>query len=310
MMPPESVPGQGGKAIAVSTYTRPQASPVRGIVLMAAAALFFSLSFSFVRYLSDYISTFEILFLRQVLGMVFMLPWLAKVGISALRTTRIRIHGLRAVCGYGGMLAGYFALVLIPMADTVALQFTLPIFTAILAILFLGERVGINRWAAIFAGFCGVLVIIRPGFSEVNIGMAVALASAALYAATDVSARSLSQHDSTPVIMFYAYILQLPLATLPAIWTWTTPALAQIPAVLGFVLTAMAAQWCLTKSFSLAEASLVSPVLFLRLPFVAILGYVVFGQVSNFWTWVGAAVIFASTLFLAHREAAAQRAKA
>lgn len=277
---------------------------------MAGAAFCFSLSFSFVRYLSDYISTFEILFLRQILGMTIMLPWLAKVGFSALRTTRIRVHGLRAVCGYGGMLAGYYALVLIPMADTVALQFTLPIFTAILAILFLGERVGINRWGAIVVGFCGVLVIIRPGFSEVNMGMAFALGSAALYAATDVSARSLSQTDSTPVIMFYAYILQLPLATLPAIWTWTTPELAQVPAILGFVVSAMAAQWCLTRSFALAEASLVSPVLFLRLPFVAVLGYVVFGQISSFWTWFGAAIIFASTLFLAHREAAAQRAKA
>lgn len=255
-------------------------------------------------------STFEIVFLRQLLGALFMLPWLVRAGVGTLRTVRLPTHGLRACCGYAGLVCGYHALYLIPMSDTVALQFTLPIFTAIFAVLFLGERVGIHRWAAIFVGFVGVLVIVRPGFSVLNVGMALALASAAFYAATDVSARSLSHNDGTPVIMFYGYILQLPLSTAPAVFYWTTPSIETVPAILGFILSAMVAQWCLTRAFAYAEASLVSPVLFLRLPFVATIGFVVFGQSTSDWTWAGAGIIFLSTYALAWREARAHRRRA
>lgn len=277
---------------------------------MVAAALCFSLSFSFVRYLSDYMSTFQIVFLRQAFGFVFMLPWLAKVGFSGLRTTRLRLHIQRALLGYAGMLAGYYSLKLIPMADSVALQFTLPLFTAILAMMFLGEKVGVHRWAAIAVGFVGVLVIIRPGFAEVNIGMMFALLAPLCYAGTDTTARAISRTDTIPVMMFYGFVLQLPLAAAPMPWQWTPPPVDLIPAIVAFAAVAICAQWCLTRSLALAEASLVAPVLFLRLPFVAAIGFFVFGQVSDIETWIGAGIIFVSTYVLAHREARAGRRSA
>ena len=282
--------------------------PVQGIAWMAGAALCFSVSISLVRYLSDAMTTFEIVFLRQVFGLVFMLPWLARAGVGALKTTRLKLHGQRAGVGYAGMATAYYSVTLIPLADSVTLQFTLPLFTALIAMWLLGERVGFHRWAAIAAGFVGVLAIVRPGFAEFNIGMLLALAAAVFYGGTDTSARALASTDSTPVIMFYSFILQIPLAAVPALVTWTTPGWDVMPALLAFAITATGAQWCLTQSLSAAEASLVSPVLFLRLPFVAVIGYVFFAQTSDIWTWIGAAIIIGSTLAIARREATLVRA--
>ena len=274
---------------------------------MVAAALCLSLSFSFVRHLSDFMSAFEIVLFRQLFGVVVMLPWLYKVGLPGLRTTRMKLHISRAFLGYTGVVLGYFSLYLIPLADSVSLQFTLPLFTAIYASLFLGERVGFHRWLAIVVGFGGVLAIVRPGFAELHIGMIFALGAAAFYAGTDTASRSLARTDSTAVILFYGYILQLPIAAVPAALEWTTPTLDQVPAILGFVAIATVAQYCITRAFSLAEASLVSPVLFLRLPFVAVIGYLVFDQVTGAWTWIGAAIIVVSTLALARQEARVNR---
>ena len=274
---------------------------------MVGAALCLSLSFSFVRHLSDFMSTFEIVLLRQLFGTVVMLPWMLKVGFAGMRTRQIRLHVFRAFLGYSGVALAYFSLVLIPLADSVSLQFTLPLFTAIFASVLLGERVGMHRWMAIVVGFAGVLAIVRPGFAELHIGMLLALGAAAFYAGTDTASRALASRDSTAVIMFYGYILQLPIAAVPAALDWTTPTWAQMPSILGFLVVATAAQYCITRAFSLAEASLVSPVLFLRLPFVAVIGYVVFDQVTQIWTWVGAGIIVVSTLALARQEARASR---
>ena len=280
---------------------------MRGIIWMVGAALCLSLSFSFVRHLSDFMSTFEIVLLRQLFGTVIMVPWMLKVGVAGMRTRQIRLHVFRAFLGYSGVALAYFSLVLIPLADSVSLQFTLPLFTAIFASVLLGERVGMHRWMAIVVGFAGVLAIVRPGFAELHIGMLLALGAAAFYAGTDTASRALASRDSTAVIMFYGYILQLPIAAIPAALDWTTPTWAQMPSVLGFLVIATAAQYCITRAFSLAEASLVSPVLFLRLPFVAVIGYVVFDQVTQIWTWVGAGIIVVSTLALARQEARASR---
>lgn len=274
---------------------------------MACAALSFAFSFAMVKHLSAGYSTFEIVFLRQLFGFLILLPWLARASFASLRTTRIRLHTQRAFFSYGGVLLGYWSLSLISMADSVALQFTLPMWTAILAILFLGEKVGIHRWLAIAIGLVGVIAIIRPGFQEVNIGMVFALSAAFLYAGSDTTSRALSRTDSTAAIMFYGYLLVLPLSVIPAAMDWITPTWADTPAWVGFAASATLAQFCLTRSLSLADASLVSPVLFLRLPFASAIAWIFFNETTDLWTWIGAGIIFSGTFFLAHRESAKER---
>lgn len=273
------------------------------MLFMLGAAVMFSASVGYVRYLSDFISTFEIVFFRQVMGLMFMLPWLMRAGMSAAQTNRLPMQGLRSILSYLGMLASYTSFTLIPIADAVSLQFTTPLFTTVLAIIFLKEIVGLHRWSAIFFGFVGVLVIVRPGFEELNMGIPVAICAAVFYASANVVNRALSRTESTAVILFYGFIMQIPLAAIPAAMTWVTPGWDLLWPILGFGVTGIAAQWCLTRALAVADASLVEPVMFVRLPLVSAIGYVLFAEVPDAWVWVGAVVIFTSTIVLARREA-------
>lgn len=276
---------------------------------MFAAAVFFSTSVGFVRQLSDTLSTFEIVFIRQLMGITFMIPWLWRIGISAMRTSRIPLLTFRALLSYLGMLASYYSYTLIQLADAVSLQFTTPLFTVILAIIFLKEVVGLHRWTALVVGFIGVAIIVRPGFTDINIGVPIAILAAVFYAGSNVANRALASTEATSVIMFYGFLLQIPMAAVPAVLTWVTPGWEHILPLLGFGIVAFGAQYCLTRSFAVADASLVEPVMFVRLPLVAIIGYFVFSQSPDVWTWVGAVVIFSSTYILARLEAAQERKK-
>ena len=276
---------------------------------MFAAAVFFSTSVGFVRQLSDTLSTFEIVFIRQLMGITFMIPWLWRIGISAMRTSRMPLLTFRALLSYLGMLASYYSYTLIQLADAVSLQFTTPLFTVILAIIFLKEVVGLHRWTALLVGFIGVAIIVRPGFTDINIGVPIAILAAVFYAGSNVANRALASTEATSVIMFYGFLLQIPMAAVPAVLTWVTPGWEHILPLLGFGIVAFGAQYCLTRSFAVADASLVEPVMFVRLPLVAIIGYFVFSQSPDVWTWVGAVVIFSSTYILARLEAAQERKK-
>ncbi len=132
--------------------------------------------------------------------------------------------------------------------------------------------------------------------------MIVTVFAALLFGVVDVSTRFLARDDGIRTILFYGFILQLPIAVIPAAATWVTPPLADIPWILAFAIGALSAQICITKSLAAAEASLVSPVLYLRLPLVALLGFVFFGELPSVWTWVGAALLFGCTYYCTWRD--------
>ncbi len=285
-------------------------NPVVGVLWMTAAAISFSVSIVLVRYLSATFSTFEILLFRLIFGTAVMLPWLFRFGLAGMRTENLRFYAGRAVLTFAASFASYYSVRLITVADSVALQFTLPIFTAILAALALGERVHRHRWIGIVFGFAGALIIVRPGFAEVNAGILIALAAALLFAGVDVMTRFLTGAGSVNQVLFYSFILQIPIVVVPAALDWVTPGPADLPWIGAFVLAAFGAQICMTKSFAAAEASLVSPALYLRMPVVALLGYIFFTELPSVWTWVGAAVLFVSTYYSTVRDTAMSRQRA
>jgi drug/metabolite transporter (DMT)-like permease len=232
-----------------------------------------------------------------------MLPWLLKGGIASFRTSRPLTHFARGALSYLGMLLSYYSVTLISLADSNALQFTLPFFTFLYAMWLLNERISLHRWVAMAVGFAGVLVIVRPGFADVNIGVFVAIAAAATYGLSDVMTRMLSRTESTNLIMFYTFVLPAPLGLIPALFFWTWPGWPQTVAILVFSASATLASYSLTRAFTAAETSVVSPVLYVRLPIVAAFGWYFFDQPTDIWTWIGSAIIFAATLALARREA-------
>ncbi|MEX2453278.1 MAG: DMT family transporter [Rhodospirillaceae bacterium] len=283
---------------------RPDAhNPVVGILWMVAASLCFSASLTLVKALQDEgVSVFQTVLFRQIFGLMIFTPLLVR-GWPAIVKSDVRPrHFIRAATGFIGMSCTYYSFSLINLADSVALQFTLPFFTMLAAVWLLGEKIRRHRVIATAIGFIGVLVIVRPGFAEINHGIFFALAGTAFYAISDTNARYLARHDRLPAIMLYNFIFMLPLAAIPsAIW-WVTPSPDTWPQILAFVIAGVGAQFCLTKSFGAAEAGLVSPILFLRLPLVAAIGYIFFAQTTQLLTWVGAGVICAATLWMTREE--------
>ena len=237
-----------------------------------------------------------------------MLPWVARAGLGALRTKRLGLYWGRTVAGYIGMVAWFDAITLMLLADASALQFTLPLFSVIFAVVFLKEKAGPARWMATVVGFAGALVIIRPGFAEVNLGAFLALGSAALYAAGNIATKALSRTEAIEPMVFYSFVLHLPLAALPIMFIGTWPHLVDIPWILAFGVLAVAAQWTMIRAFQVADASLLAPVDFLRLTFIAMIGFVFYAEVPEIWTWLGAAIIFAATYVLARHESAQRTA--
>ena len=276
---------------------------------MVVAAIFFSIAVGLVRHISATIDAFEQTFWRQVIGAIILLPYAWRLGFKGLKTRQLGTNLIRNTAGYVGISFSFLSITLIPMADSLALQFTLPLFTMIFAFLILSERVGRHRIAATVVGFAGALVILRPGIVDINLGMTVALLAAASFGVSDTLVRRLSRTDSTTLIVFYGFALQIPIAAAVAAFNWVTPSLTDWPWLIALGLTSFAAQWSLARSVVLAEASLVSPVLFIRLPMVAAIGFFFFAQVPDIWTGVGAVIIFAATYYSARREAKLHRAK-
>ena len=293
----------GDAALAISD-SRDRHLPLAGILWMAAAALCFSASLSLVKALQDFgMTVFQAVLMRQVLGLVVFLPVLARHWPDVIGSDVLPRHFVRAALGFLGMCSAYYSLSLIHLADSVALQFTLPFFVMIFAVWVLGERLRPHRVIATAAGFAGVMLIVRPGFGDLNHGIFFALAGAAFYAASDVNARRLARDDPLPAIMIWNFLFTIPLAALPGTVWWVTPPPGAWWPVLGFAAAGVGAQFCLTRSLGMAEAGLVAPILFLRLPIIAAVGYLWFGQETEIWTWAGAGVIFVATIWMTRAEA-------
>ena len=278
-------------------------APIAGILWMSAATIFFSLSFTLVKGLQDNgLTVYQAVLFRQTLGLAIFIPIIFSGNIAPLKTVVPTRHFYRAALGFLGMCTGYYCLSLINVADAVALQFTLPFFTMFSAVLILGEKIYSHRLIATLVGFSGVLIIVRPGFSELSIGILFALSAAAFHAVSDTYARYLARYDRLGTIMVLNFIFTIPLAAIPAVIYWAPIPIEIWPQLIAFCIAGISAQFCLTRSFGVAEASLVSPILFFRLPVVAVIAFYAFGQQTEIWTWGGAGVIVVATTWMARVE--------
>jgi drug/metabolite transporter (DMT)-like permease len=269
---------------------------------MAGSAVCFSVAFALVRILSETFHVFEIVLLRALIGMAFMTPWLVRVGPGVLKTRRWGRYLVRSAMGYAGMVCWFWALTEIPLAEASALQFTMPLWSILFAVLLLREQAGLHRWLATVFGFAGALVIVRPGFVDTSLASIAVLASAALYAGSNILTKTLSREDNPTAIAFLSFAVALPFSLPAAVTVWVTPGWADAPAIAAFGVVTVGAHICLTRAFAAADASVVGPVDYIRLPFVAIIAYVLWAEVPDIWVWAGAAIIVASTWYLTLRE--------
>ena len=266
--------------------------PVRGAFWMIGAAMSLVAMAVLVRVLTPKYSVFELIFLRNVINLALMLPWIMRAGLGSLKTPRLVGHGLRNAFLYSGNVAWFFGVTMVSLADLAALQFTMPLFTIVMARLALREKIGVHRWAATAAGFAGALIIIRPGVVAFDLGAIVVLAAAFLYSCAYIVTKQLSSTESGNVVVFYMSVFILAFSFVPAMVVWQTPDWADAPALIALGIVGYSTHFCVTHAMAAADASYVAPYDFLRLPISAILGYTLFQEVADPWVWAGAAVIF------------------
>ena len=282
-------------------------APLRGGLWIVVSTIFFALTAVIIRHLSAEIDSFEIAFFRNLFGVVFMMPWLISAGVARLRTRRLHDYGLRALAATGAQLCWFTAVTIMPLAQATALNFTSPLFAVIGAALFLGETVGPRRAVAVFVGFIGAAIILRPGIEAFTPAAAIVLAASLFQALAQLAARSLSSTESPNLIVLYLSLMMTPMTGVAALLVWVTPSWQAFGrlAVIGFISTL--GQQALVRGFRAAEASVVAPFNYGRLIFAAVLAYFFFDEVADLWTWVGATVIFGATIYTARRESRLRR---
>ncbi len=276
--------------------------PMRGIVFMTISTFGFSAMHVLVRHVSEGIHPLQIAFFRNFFGTLVFLPWIFHYGLTPLRQARHGLHWLRALLNVFAMFAFFTALSLTPVAEVTALAFTAPIFAALLALYFLGEVFRMRRWIAIIVGFVGTLIILRPGIAPTDPGALLALASAFLWGAVMIMIKILSRTESSMTITLYMSLLLSLFSLGPAIYVWTTPTLEQWGLLVAIGVLGTFGQVTVTQSLKETETNVVMPFDFLKLIWATLLGFLVFGEIPHVFVWIGGAMIFASTCYIAYRE--------
>lgn len=293
---------------------RPLATPspaVIAIALMVGAMVLFSIGHGLVRFASDGLHSFQIGFLRSVFGLIFLLPIILKGwDFSDLRVKRPKLHIIRGALSAVNTLAWFTAIAIMPLGEAVALNFTAPLFVTLLAAIFLGEVVRARRWTATVVGFIGVLIVVRPGVETVQLGAILALGSALSIAVNVLLIRVMSQEDSTRAIVTTFNLAIVLFTLIPAVLVWSWPSPVMWAATFAVGVTTTVAHLMLTKAMSLAEASAIVPLEFIRLPMAVLIGFVWFAEILDGWTILGAAIIGCSAVYIARREALAAKPRA
>ena len=269
---------------------------------MLVACALFSLVNALVVIGAEQLHTLQIVFLRNLFGLLALAPVLPRIWRPLLDSGQRRFYMLRAVVSTLAMVTWFWSLTQLPLALAVSLSFTLPLFITIGAGLFLGETVGPRRWVATWVGLAGVLVIMRPGLDASLLASFAVIVSSILMAASVLMVKSISKTDPPGVIVAYLMILMVPftgVATL-GVWQWPTASLWWIMLLLG--VCASLGQWLLVQAMRGRDMSFLAPLDFARLPFSALLGYLLFSQRPDGWTIAGALIIFTSSPYITHRE--------
>jgi len=281
---------------------------LRGGLWMMAAAFSFTIMTTLIRDVARDIHPFEIAFFRVLTNLILMVPFALRSGRDILVSSNHKAYILRGLFGFLFLTTYFPGAALVPVSDSQALIFTSPLFATAMAVFFLGERVRARRVIALIVGFCGAVIILRPGFDAAQFGALLVIIGAFANAASNVVVRHTTRTDHPDTAVFYLMVYVLPLITVPAVFVWTTPTLWQLVTLVAVGFFATLNQRFLSRAFAAAEATAVLPFDFARLPFAALVGWIVFAEVPDIWVWIGGAIIFLASVYIAHREAQAGRA--
>ena len=278
-------------------------NPLRAALWMSCAVLAFSFMAVAARELLRHMGAFEILFLRTLVTMLLVSAVVARAGTATLRTRLFRFHLARALMHLGGQYCWIYAIGALTLATVFAIEFTMPVWVALLATAFLGERMNRGRVAMLVLGLAGIAIILRPDIGGLHPAALVMVLGSMFYAGNMVMTKRISTADSPLAVLFWMSLTQLPLTFATAAPQWVTPKPVDLfwAAVIGS--GSFVAHYSMTRAMKLGDATLVVPIDFLRLPLIAVVGAVFYHEPLQAATFAGAAVIFAGTYYSLSREA-------
>lgn len=263
-----------------------------------------------VREAAEELHPFEITFFRCLFGFVVLVPFIVRAGPGAFKTRKSVFYTMRGAVSLVSMLSWFYGLTLVPLSTATALNFTSPLFATVGAALVLGEVVRLRRWTALAVGFVGVIVILRPTPADFDPNALIIVFSALTGGMNVVTVKFLARTESPTTIVTYLMIYLTPLSLLPALLFWQWPSLWAFGLLIVLGALGTVAHLTTVRGYGLVDASACAPFEFLRLPFAAFLGYAIFHEVTDLWTWLGAITIAGSSIYVAHREARLARERA
>ena len=264
---------------------------------MVGALLSFTLMAVSIRELHGAIHAFEVQFFRSVGALMVLTPIIIYKGWACLKTQKPKLHLFRNLVHLLAQLGWISGLMLLPLAEVFAIEFTTPIWAALIAVLFLGEKFNLGRLASILLGFIGIIIIVRPGVTSINPGTIFVLAAAIGFALTLTSTKQLTKTELPLTILIYMALIQLPIGAAMSSMVWVTPDLNQLFWLFAVGIVSLSAHYCSARALSLADATVVVPMDFMRLPLIILVGYLLYNESAKFVVILGATIIFAGNYF-------------
>ena len=287
----------------IQSWFKSLPATIRGGIWMILAGLFFTFIGVMIRMANKEVHVLEIVFFRYFISLIIMVPWMARRGLNGLKGKNLYILFARSVSSYIGAILWFASMIYLPLAEATALGYTAPLFATLGAVLFLDEVVGNRRWWALAVGFIGTLIILRPGIDTITLPALYAIGGAIFIANSVLLVKVLNRTESAETIVLYMGIFSTPLSFGAAMFFWKTPSFETLFWLIGIGIFSTLAHLAYTRSFAIADASAVLPFDYIRILMVAAVGFGIYGEIPDIWTWAGTIVIISSALYIAQREA-------
>lgn len=284
---------------------------MRGLLLMLLAFFIFAAVDTMAKFLTQTLHPIQVVWFRQFGLLVAVLFLLARNGVSILRTAHPKLQLTRGALAGCSAATFIFSVSFVPLADAIAITFVAPFLVTVLGALVLREPVGIHRWSAVLVGLAGTLIVIRPGFGAFHPAMLGVVAAAAFFAIRQIVSRALSSSDRTITTVAYTALTSSAVLTPPLLMVWQWPSTGQQIALLaGIAVLAGLGEFTLIKALEVGEAAAIAPTQYTMLLWGTLYGWLVFHQLPDLWTWIGALIIVGSGLYTLQRERLAARRRA
>ena len=274
------------------------------VVLLAIGATFFgSFMGASVKLLSNDLHPIIICFYRCLMGLIIITPFVARNNFQALQTDNMRLQVLRALINIISMICWFSAIGMMHLEKATALGFTTPLFTTLLAVVVLGEIIRFHRTAALFLGFIGIIIIIRPGYMPFEFGTLLMLIASFSFSFVLIFVKKLSATDSSITIIFYHLLYMTPAFFILSLFYWESINFNQLLIFSLMGASGLLSHWCLAQAFKMSDTTFVMPLQFTKLIWASLIGLFLFAEQPDIWTWVGGVIIFISVVYITYREA-------